>query len=125
MSTSGFHERIQELSQLSHGWHDGDGLAPDHVALEKLERTFNERYDKRLVEPLLYPTPEGNVLLEWFFKHHSISLDVDLSDFTGFLHVLRTDTGEEQEYDLQLDPDLNLPLDGWQIVNDTIRRICN
>lgn len=123
MNHSGFHDRIQELSQLSHGWYNGEGLAPDHLALEKLDRTFAERYDRRLPEPLLYPTQEGNVLLEWFFEHYSISLDIDLSDFTGFFHVLRTDTGEEEEYDLQLDPDLNLPLDGWQTVNDTIRKV--
>lgn len=116
------HERIKELAQLQDGWLNGEGVAPNAAALQKLERAFNELYARDLTEPYLYPTPEGNVLAEWPFEHCDMSLDINLADFSAWFHNFRRDRGSEVELNLQLDPDVT-DTAGWRMLNDVVRKI--
>ena len=56
--------KFEALSALEDGWFEGRGLAPDKTQLSLIEAMFVAHYpDLRL--PMIVPTPEGNLLLEW------------------------------------------------------------
>ncbi|MCL6445390.1 MAG: hypothetical protein K6T83_18350, partial [Alicyclobacillus sp.] len=57
--------------------------------------------------PYVYPTPEGNVQIEWSIGKVEWSMAVNLSTYRGRLHGLWMDSGQdvEAEYNLALHSD--------------------
>lgn len=94
--------RLDELKLLRHGWHDGEGLAPDPTGLDRLADAFDMFYPDNVPLPYLFPTPEGRVLAEWSLKPWSPSLEIDLATRLGDWHTLNCDTDEEVTKELNL-----------------------
>ena len=75
--------QIDELTMLSDGWLDGEGVAPSRVGLQWLAAKFAALYPCDLRRPHLYPTPEGGVQAEWSIHDHEMDLTVDLERHRG------------------------------------------
>jgi hypothetical protein len=98
--------RISELKLLEDGWLDGEGKAPDHAGLDKLEKIFTKRLEG-CVQPRLYPTIEGGISAEWDVSPAGgtdATLEVNLTNLQASWHVLR---GPILDMDAQDNLDLN------------------
>jgi hypothetical protein len=93
---------FDELALLVPGWLDCQGIPPDRDRLELLASFFIELYPDHLPLPLIVPTPEGNILLEW--KMEAIpSADIDLGTMKAFFHSFGENGGQEVEAEFCLD----------------------
>ncbi len=101
--------RLDELRLLKRGWLDGKGEALDRDALAWLEEMMTLYYPDELPSPYIYPTPEGNLLLEWEDERYDVSLEIDLSAKRGWLHILDLSTEEDDERDFDLSVQ-----EGWE-----------
>lgn len=76
--------QLDNLKDLEDGWLDGGGKAPPHKGLDWLASQLLVHYLGDLPQPLLFPTPEGGVQIEW----HAVGpfeaeVDIDLSTRKG------------------------------------------
>lgn len=94
--------RLDELRQLKRGWFDGKGEAFDPNALAWLEEMMTLYYPDELPPPYIYPTPEGNLLLEWEDESFDITLEIDLSTKKGWLHILDLSMEEDEDKNFDL-----------------------
>jgi hypothetical protein len=92
---------FEPLLRLHDGWLENQGIAPNLTALNHFTEHFLEFYPDSLVVPIVVPTPEGNILLEWHTEG-SPSLDVNLIDFSAQFHAFAAD-GTDIETDVVLD----------------------
>ncbi|MDY0227448.1 MAG: hypothetical protein RBR38_11555 [Desulfomicrobium apsheronum] len=106
--------RIDELRCLKAGWYDGKGFPISPDGLSWLSNCFVLDYGDNPL-PFMYPTPEGNVFLEWSFSTHDISLEISFEDHRGEWHDLNILTKEYEEFTLDLDK-----FESWKIINDKI-----
>lgn len=95
--------QLGDLRNLKDGWHDGDGFAPSHKGLDWLEARLSNEYLNLLPLPRIYPTFEGGVQLEWSIGSNDASLEVNLSDRSGYWHNLNLRTGKDEERLLNLE----------------------
>jgi hypothetical protein len=104
-------DRLEELKNLKAGWLDGDGEELDKDGLDWLAASLEIVYPKTLLEPVIFPTPDGGVLLEWVANGEDVSLEVDLDNHQGYYHrySLTENLTEDQEVDLDKD-------EGWEKV---------
>ena len=97
-------EQIEEIRNLSEGWlTGGEELAsPEGLdwAVQILERELETRGEET---PMIFPTADGNIRLEWEIGESDISLDVDLKTREGYYHWYKTNTKMdfEKEYELE------------------------
>ncbi len=101
--SKGVTAQLDDLRNLKDGWLDGDGLAPSHEGLNWLQAKFSDQYLDHLPLPRIYPTFEGGVQLEWSISPNDASLEINLSDRSGYWHNLnlRTDKDEERLLNLE------------------------
>ena len=105
--------RPNELRYIEDGWmEDGSGIAPDKSAIKKLSRLFDEYYRSGNVMPHIYPTPSGNIEMEWIFGGRGFLLKVDLSTFMA--EMTDTDRYDTTEFDLS-------SAHGWTLLNDLLK----
>lgn len=95
--------RLEELRLLKNGWFEGGGSAPTAAGIDWLSHVFTRAYPEELALPYIYPTPEGDVRLEWTLGSHEVSLDIDLAQHRANLHELNLSSDEEHEDELNLD----------------------
>jgi hypothetical protein len=95
--------RLDELSDLSNGWCDGVGVAPDKTKLSFLGERIVGHYPERLPLPLIVPTQEGNLLFEWKLPGDP-SLDMNLQNMSASFHGF-TPQAVEIERDFELRDD--------------------
>ena len=95
--------RLEELRLLKEGWFEGGGSAPTSAGIDWLSYEFTRVYPEELPLPHVYPTPEGDVRLEWTLGSHEVSLDIDLAQHRANLHALNLSSDEDQEDELNLD----------------------
>jgi hypothetical protein len=95
--------RLDELRLLKNGWYDGSGRAPSSAGIDWLSAKFLQLYPEDIRLPFAYPTPEGDIRLEWSLGPHDVTLDVDLATHKARLHALNLDSDEEVEDELDLD----------------------
>ncbi len=93
--------RLDELAQLAPGWFEGAGLAPDKDRLSQFAEQLTASYPDGLVLPAIFPTQDGNLLLEWDAVGDP-SLDVRLADLLASYHAF-DDDGADIERDFRLD----------------------
>jgi hypothetical protein len=81
--TSKVEQRFLELDKIKDGWLDGEGKKP-----------FNLPWVKSIVlqiedlDPSVFPTPEGNIQLEWYIEDNSISLEINAVTKTAeYIHT--------------------------------------
>ena len=108
--------RLDEFRQMTDGWLDGEGVAPHSDQLDWLADTFDSNYPDDLPLPHTFPTPTGQIEMEWTLGSHSVALEVDLGKRRGnWLSYGAASTSEETR-----SLDLNVPKD-WLWLSDRIR----
>lgn len=95
--------RVEELRQLKDGWLDGAGKALSSGGLDWFRSTFEVEYPADLPQPYLYPTPEGQLLLEWSLGDNVCSLEVDLMTRRSAFHSLNLTLNKESNKSFNLD----------------------
>ena len=98
--------RLDEIAQLQDGWLEGQGLAPNADQLATVTDWLSS-YPDQIVLPRVFPTQEGNLLLEWPGTSDP-SLDINLSSMQASFHAFGPD-----ERDIEEDFDLSNQ-DGWK-----------
>lgn len=94
--------QIYDLRQLKDGWLEGQGKAPSKEGLDWLSQAFDKHYSGALPLPYLYPTEPGGVQAEWSLGRNEITLEIDLTEHSGYFHALQMedDTEETRRLDL-------------------------
>lgn len=94
--------QIYDLRQLKDGWLEGQGKAPSKEGLDWLSQAFDKHYSGGLPLPYLYPTEPGGVQAEWSLGRNEITLEIDLTEHSGYFHALHMedDTEETRRLDL-------------------------
>lgn len=95
--------RLEEIAALRSGWHEGQGHAFPRARLKWLWSVLDTTYPDTLPLPYIYPTPNGELSLEWSENGHEISLELDINNLTGYLHILSIANDEENEQDCNLE----------------------
>jgi hypothetical protein len=109
--------RLTELSNLKDKWYDGiDGKALDKERLELFENYFENYYKNDLTLPAIFPTINGDIVLEWKKGNNEISLEVDLSNFNSTLFYFDM-KNDDNDFDLILNLDLEK---NWSELNSLI-----
>jgi hypothetical protein len=107
--------RLDEISNLKDGWLNGKGFVPERAKLDWFNGQFDEYYPEEALLPFVYPTAEGNIQLEWTFKHTECSLEVDLSRKTGDWFCIDTNTSKEDSMTFDLSNE-----SGWNSLADKL-----
>lgn len=90
-------KRLNELSQLKEGWLWGNGQPlPEKGVL--WVKSVLEQYPEDIASPYLYPTEEGNLLIEWKSKYFSPSLEINLSNHKAYWNNCSNKNKEEEIY---------------------------
>lgn len=110
--------QLTDLAKLEDGWFDGDGLAPDRVALAWLAERFERCWPRDLPSPYLYPTVEGGVQAEWPLPPYDVSLEVDLGARMGEWHALDLETNDDETRTCDLAGN-----DGWAWIAGRVRSL--
>ena len=94
--------QIDDLRLLKDGWLEGQGKAPSKEGLDWLSQAFDNYYPSDLPLPYLYPTEPGGVQAEWSLGRNEITLEIDLTEHSGYFHALQMedDTEETRRLDL-------------------------
>lgn len=90
---------FDRLTDLTDGWLDGAGFAPDKDKLEDVAEQFIQNYPEQASLPAIIPTPEGNLLLEWD-REGTPSLDINLSELSGYFHCMSAQGDVERDFSL-------------------------
>jgi len=101
--------RLEELRLLKRGWLDGEGEPISLPGLEWLDQAMTLRFPDDRMLPHIFPTPEGNVQLEWSTPTHEINLEISLEDKTGLWTSVALNADGMEENDLDLGNE-----DDWQ-----------
>lgn len=88
---------LEDILKLKDGWYNQGGKAPK---LNSMALRLLENYPVDLIPPVITPTPEGNLLLEWRTAGDP-SVDLDLTTLTARYHSFNGDGADiEQSFDL-------------------------
>ncbi len=117
-SASEVRVRVEVLRQLPDGWMDGAGQSLSSAGLDWFLSAFEEEYSVDLIQPYLYPTPEGHLLAEWSLGDNACSLDVDLTSHFAEFHNLNLKSEEERATSLNLHDS-----DGWQELGQMLQSL--
>ena len=117
-SGPGVPARLEELRLLKDGWFEGGGSAPASAGIDWLSDAFTRVYPEDLPLLYVYPTPEGDIRLEWALGSHDVSLDIDLMQHRANLHALNLSSDEDREDELNLDEP-----SGWARLVEQIQRL--
>jgi hypothetical protein len=99
--------RFDALLALEDGWLDGNGIAPDKTKLRHAAEKMAGHYPEQLPLPVIAPTPEGNLLLEWDAAGDP-SVDLDLDSMRAAFHAFQPDETEiESEISLATEDSWN------------------
>lgn len=92
--------RFDALAELQDGWHDGSGRAPNQNGLLALSEKMVAHYPEKVPLPMVVPTPEGNILLEWNTTT-SPSVDINLTTMRAEFHAFGNEDNEvERDFSL-------------------------
>ncbi|MFV8333953.1 hypothetical protein [Flavobacterium sp. GSP14] len=111
--------RLSELSNLEDKWYDGiDGKALNNEKLELFKNYFENYYNNDLTLPAIFPTINGDIVLEWKKDNNEISLEVNLSKFNSTLFYFEMENdGNDFEEQLDLNVEQN-----WVSLNSLITK---
>jgi hypothetical protein len=95
--------KLDSLCSLQNGWMDGEGIAPDKEKLVDVAIQMIGNYPEKIPFPLVIPTPEGNLLLEWNVRGDP-SVDLNLATMHAQFHAFLPNNSElEREFSLTTD----------------------
>ena len=112
--------RINELSMLQHGRLSGCGCHIDENGLMWFMEKFNRTFNFILPIPYMYPTSEGNLMVEWSFDGYEISLEVDVVNKLAEYQEICVMNETEKTVDIDLS-DIN----DWSKLNKMLVTIYN
>jgi hypothetical protein len=75
--------RLDELSLIRDGWLDGYGKSLDPERLDWFSDNYEKFIEIEEIETFAFPTPNGNLQLEWSNQNIESSFLVDLQNKTG------------------------------------------
>lgn len=58
-------QRFDELSKLENGWLDGEGIAPNDIAINNAKQISLLLEQLTTIKQFIYPVPSGGVQLEF------------------------------------------------------------
>lgn len=90
------YNRFEEIAALPDGWLDGEGVAPDKEKLGSLAEALVGDYPEDLPMPAIFPTPEGNLLLEWQLPGDP-SCEIDLVAMEADFHMFSPDGADVEK----------------------------
>lgn len=92
--------RFDEISKLEKGWHDGGGEPLNANALGDFANTLIDHFPDSLPLPHVFPTPDGDLSLEWEAVGDPTVL-VDFIEKKAYFHAFDKDnTDIEEEFEL-------------------------
>ena len=94
----GFLGRLDRLSKLPRGWHNGYGEAPDPLVCSYIELLcLGDGLPHPL--PFLFPRVEGGLQMEWEIDGHQVTLEVYREEdvLRGLYHRIHIPGGQELE----------------------------
>jgi len=95
--------QFDKLMQLKDGWCGGIGVAPDKSKVEIVAKKIISSYPEHLPLPIIVPTLDGNLLMEWHAKGNPIT-DIDLGSMMAHFHIFGlNDDDIENDFDLNND----------------------
>jgi hypothetical protein len=89
--------RLNQLSKLEDNWFEGHGKKLNNDALLKIGEGFKTSYNPKNPLPAIFPTPEGNLQLEWKKGNNEIALEIDLSNY--LLNFVFFDNQKDIDYE--------------------------
>ena len=101
--------QIEELGSLQDGWLGEPSKAPDQTGLAWARDQLVATFPEDLPFPLVAPTPEGGLFLEWIQSSARVSVEILLPGHRAEFQAVNLETGESHE----AEADLDLP-DSWQ-----------
>lgn len=111
--------RLQNLFQLEDKWYDGiQGKAINKEKAGIFENYFKNYFNSNLQLPAIFPTLNGDLVLEWKKDEVEISLEVRLSNLNAELFYFDMDNDDN---DFQEEINLNLDSE-WEKINDIISK---
>jgi hypothetical protein len=108
--------RLDELSQLKEGWYNGFGSELNSDALKWFEKLYETNIDTEDITTYAFPTPEGDLQLEWKNDVFNIELLVDLKNKTGSLFAFNHNDVEDE---IEKELDLN-DIEDWKTLNNLL-----
>ncbi|WP_369752832.1 hypothetical protein AB3G34_14245 [Flavobacterium sp. WC2409] len=111
--------RLSELSNLEDKWYNGiDGIALNKKHLEIFKNYFESFFNSDLVLPAIFPTINGDIVLEWKKGDNEITLEVNLLNLTSTLFYFDMQNDDEDfEETLELESEIK-----WSKLNDLISK---
>ncbi len=110
--------RLEEIGLLNKGWYDGEGVGFNTSELNRFHVLFENHFATDLPLPNIFPTPEGQIQLEWSIGDHEASIEVNLQSLEGEFDILDCDSDESEEAHLNLNSE-----DAWKVVNAKILKL--
>ena len=99
-----FGARLEELGNLKLGWGEhGDEPPPSQESLDWLEQKLEEYYDKECPLPVIFPTPEGGISLQWSLGRVSALVEIEDGEHEGDWCYINHDTKDDGDRVLNLD----------------------
>jgi hypothetical protein len=109
--------QVEALTLLQDGWCAGEGIAPDKEQLEWAAGKLAETFPEILPFPLVAPTPEGGLFLEWIAGAWRVSCEVLLPEHSAEMQAVNTESGEVHDKTVNLGDAA-----GWTPLYDFARR---
>jgi len=111
--------RLDELSELKGGWHDGDGVELNKSDLKSIAVLFSEYYGEHLSDPYIYPMLDGGVVAEWSVGGSiDLSLEINIKDKTAIFEQVDL----EGENDAREELDLSIS-QSWDTINEKVSQL--
>jgi hypothetical protein len=109
--------RLNQLSKLEDNWFEGYGKKLNKEALLKIGEAFKVSFDPKNPLPAIFPTPEGNLQLEWKKGTKEIVLEINLSNFHSSFVFFDNNENNEYEEDILLKDE-----NDWEKLNELIEK---
>jgi hypothetical protein len=111
--------RLDELSLIRDGWLDGYGKSLDPERLDWFSDNYEKFIEIEEIETFAFPTPNGNLQLEWSNQNIESSFLVDLQNKTGdFSCIDLDDVNYENNIEINL-----LQNEGWSILKMELEKL--
>jgi hypothetical protein len=110
--------QLNELKSLREGWFDGDGQAFDAESLNRLAADLLRWYPSGVAMPYIYPTPDGNVQVEWTLGKYEAVLEIDPLEYSAYWHWLDVSADISDGRDLDMGA-----TESWHLWSEELQRL--
>lgn len=111
-------EQIQDIHQRRPSWQEPDGPMPDQAGLDWFLQQWKRHYPDNAPVPVIFPTEEGNISVEWSISEFDVDVEVDLTMHDGIWNAYHRHTQVAEEERLNLDNP-----DGWAWLSNRLAEL--